>query len=90
LARVTRARDIQVARARKPNSRLSGRELEKWCPMERAAEALLEQSITALGLSARAYHRLRRVARTIADLEGRDTVALRHVAEAVQLRRVAL
>jgi magnesium chelatase family protein len=90
LARVTRAREVQIGRVRKPNARLSSREVEKWCHMERGAEALLEHSITALGLSARAYHRVCKVARTIADLEGVGTVALRHVAEAVQLRRLAL
>ncbi len=87
LQRVTRARERQLERARKPNSRLVHREIERHCPLEGEAGALLHQSIALLGLSARVYHRVRRVARTIADLEGREVISSRHVAEAIQLRR---
>jgi len=55
---------------------------------EPAALALLERAMRALALSARGYHRVLRVARTIADLEGRDRVAAGHVAEAVLLRQL--
>ncbi len=88
-ARVRVAREIQLRRACKPNAALSNREIGRWCRMEPAAVALLERSVTVLGLSARAYHRIRRVARTIADLDAKEVIALRHVAEAVQLRRLA-
>ncbi|MBA4028109.1 MAG: hypothetical protein C0475_03035 [Planctomyces sp.] len=69
-----------------PNARLSGRRLDELAPMDDDARALLGQAITELGLSARAYDKLRRVARTIADIDSAHTVALAHVAEAVQYR----
>lgn len=68
------------------NSRLSGRELDRLAPMEGPAQALLGQAMTELGLSARAYDKVRRVARTIADLEGAPTITLPHIAEAVGYR----
>jgi magnesium chelatase family protein len=88
--RVRVAREIQLNRARKPNAALAHREIGRWCRMEPAAAALLERAIAALGLSARAYHRVRKVARTVADLGGCEVIATGHVAEAVQLRRLAL
>lgn len=69
-----------------PNSRLSGRQLDKLAAMTDAARNVLEQAMTELKLSARAYDKLRRVARTIADLEGADTLDVAHVSEAVQYR----
>ena len=69
-----------------PNSRLSGKQLDKFATMEEPARALLGQAMTGLGLSARAYDKLRRVARTIADLEGSEGIRVAHVSEAVQYR----
>ncbi len=69
-----------------PNSRLSGKQLDKLAPMEEGARTLLGQAMTELGLSARAYDKIRRVSRTIADLEGAATIGTPHVAEAVQYR----
>jgi magnesium chelatase family protein len=85
---VERCRAAQIARqgATTPNSRLSGRQLDQWAPMSDAARTLLGQALTELGLSARAYDKIRRVARTIADLAGRDALEVEHVSEAVQYR----
>ena len=65
---------------------LSGRELDRLAPLPPDASELLKQAMTDLGLSARAYDKVRRVARTIADLEQSPEVALPHVAEAIQYR----
>lgn len=85
---VLRARDRQIARqgAATPNARLSGRQLDKLAPMDEASRTMLGQAMTEMGLSARAYDKIRRVARTIADLEGADTLTPTHVGEAVQYR----
>jgi magnesium chelatase family protein len=85
---VLAARSRQVARngAATPNSRLSGRRLDELAPMEEPAKAMLGQAMTELGLSARAYDKLRRVSRTIADLAGSDLIRVEHVAEAVGYR----
>ncbi len=68
------------------NSRLSGKQLDALAPMDDPTRNLLAQAMTELGLSARAYDKIRRVALTIADLEGRDSIAPAHVAEAVGYR----
>ena len=70
----------------RPNSTLTGRELDTWAPLDDQGKHLLRAAMTELGLSARAYDKVRRVARTIADLEGVDRVSAQHVAEAVQYR----
>ncbi len=69
-----------------PNSRLSGKQLDKLAPMDEEARTILGQALTELGLSARAYDKIRRVARTIADLEGADDITQAHVTEAVAYR----
>jgi magnesium chelatase family protein len=85
--RVIRARDRQLRRQGKPNARLSGKEIDAHCQPEAAAQALLKQAIARFDLSARAYHRLLKVARTLADLADRETIGAQQVAEAVQYRR---
>ena len=85
--RVTLARQRQLARQGKPNARLSTKEIDRYCQPDEAGAALLKQALTRLNLSARAYHRVLRVARSIADLAGCDAIASQHIAEAVQYRR---
>src|SRR5213078_2011050 len=81
--RVGRARAIQLARQGKPNALLTSREIDRHCATGREAGELLRHALARLLLSARAYHRVLRVARTIADLAGAATVAPEHVAEAI-------
>ena len=91
-ARVARAREVQRNRAEvlglsaRMNSALSGAELERVAPIERDFKRLMELAVDKLGLSARAFVKVLRVARTIADLEGDDRVRQPHVAEAIQGR----
>jgi magnesium chelatase family protein len=86
--RVTAARERAMARQQKPNARLGSREIDEHCARDDKGETLLKQAIARLGLSARAYHRILRVARTIADLDAAKTVMSGHVAEALQYRRL--
>ena len=67
---------------------LTTREIEEYAAPDPAGEQMLKQAISRLGLSARGYHRVLKVARTIADLAGVETITAAHVAEAVQYRRV--
>lgn len=85
---VLAARERQIKRqgAAVPNARLSGRELDQLAPIDDAAREMLGQAMTELGLSARAYDKARRVARTIADLDGSETITAAHIAEAVGYR----
>ncbi|MCX5658803.1 MAG: YifB family Mg chelatase-like AAA ATPase [Planctomycetota bacterium] len=86
---VVKARDVQSKRnggPTRPNSTLGGRELDKLAPLDEPARELLRQAMTELGLSARAYDKVRRVARTIADVEGSEAVQMHHLAEAIQYR----
>jgi len=86
-ARVTVARERQLARQGKPNTQLSGREIDKYAAADAAGEQMLKQAISRLGLSARGYHRVLKLARTIADLAAAEQIGSSHIAEAVQYRR---
>lgn len=86
-ARVGVAWEAQLLRQGKANARLGTRELEQVCRLDGAGEKLLHGAMLHMHWSARAYHRVLRVARTIADLDGAGQVLARHVAEAVQCRR---
>lgn len=87
-ARVNAARERALLRQHKPNAQLATREIDSYCAPDDKGAMLLKQAIARLGLSARAYHRILRVARTIADLAGDDAVAGSHVAESIQYRRL--
>lgn len=88
--RVLRARAAQTQRFQKArtrvNARMSAKQVTQHCQVDATCHALLQQAVDQLHLSARAYVRVLKVSRTIADLVGSDTVELPHVAEALQYR----
>jgi magnesium chelatase family protein len=86
--RVEVARGRQTARSGKPNAVLKNREVQQFCRISDADSKLLEQAIDRLGLSARAYHRILKVARTVADLAGENDIARPHLTEAIAYRRL--
>ena len=89
-ARVEIARQRQLARQDKANAQLTVTEIDALCSPDEQGSAMLQQAISRLNLSARAYHRILKVARSIADLEGANTITAKHIAEAVQYRRLNL
>jgi magnesium chelatase family protein len=68
------------------NAQMTPRTLRRFCRLDAASEKQLETAVTRLGLSARAYDRVLRVSRTIADLEAKEAIEAGHVAEAIQYR----
>jgi magnesium chelatase family protein len=86
-ARVEQARERMLARQGKENARLATREIDRYCEPDEKGATLLKQAIAKLGLSARGYHRILKVARTIADLAAAESINSAHVAEAIQYRR---
>jgi magnesium chelatase family protein len=85
--RVAAARQRALARQGVANALLQAQDLAEHAALEPAAKALLERSAEKLGWSARSFHRVLRVARTVADLASAETIGSSHVAEAIQLRR---
>ena len=85
-ARVTRARQRQLERQGRPNARVAGHEIASHAAATGPARKLLASAASCMGLSARAHHRVLKVARTIADLDGRAAVAGDDVAEALSYR----
>jgi magnesium chelatase family protein len=88
--RVLAARERQLARKcrARVNAQLTGPDLKKVAPLDAACRRLLERSAERLHMSARAFHRVIRVSRTIADLAGADAITLDHLGEALQYRFV--
>lgn len=90
--RVNKAREIQQKRYKKENiysnSQLTPRLIEKYCKLDKEGKKLLELAFNKLGLSARAYGRILKVARTIADLENEENILSSYVAEAIQYRNL--
>ena len=84
--RVIHAYRRQIERQGRPNARLSTADVERQCRRSAAAEALLARAMSRLALSARGYHRVIKVARTIADLEGAPAIEAAHIAEAIAYR----
>lgn len=84
--RVLAARERQLKRAGKTNARLSAAELDKFCPLKQEDAVFLEQALHRMKLSIRAWHKLIRVARTIADLELEEKISRHHLIEALGYR----
>lgn len=86
--KVTKTREIQLQRSGKLNHALDNNDLEAWCMPEPQGMQLLHRAIDQLNLSARAYHRILKVSRTIADLDNSESVTATHVAEAISYRKL--
>jgi magnesium chelatase family protein len=91
-ARVIRARDTQLVRFGSEgeriyaNAQMGSREIRKYCELGTDSEHLLERAMAKQGLSARAHDRILKVARTVADLTGAESIEPGHIAEAIQYR----
>ncbi len=86
--RVMAARERQLERCGRPACAMNNREIEQHCSLAAPEQQLLERAMERLGLSARAYHRVLKVARTIADLEGAAHIDASHLSEALSYRRL--
>ena len=89
--RVIRARAIQaerfVGQENQTNAHMQTPDLRKFAPLDRSCIRLIEAAVNGFGLSARAYDKIVRIARTIADLEASDCIESAHIAEAIRYRR---
>ncbi|MFC1843388.1 YifB family Mg chelatase-like AAA ATPase, partial [Thermodesulfobacteriota bacterium] len=91
--RVERARDIQKERYKRRkrfycNGQMGSKDLKKFCGLDESSRKLLEEAVERLGLSARSYYRILKIARTIADLDQAKILQAKHIAEAIQYRRL--
>ncbi len=84
------ARNIQLNRFKGmklySNAQMTNRHIKKFCQIDEASQKLLEMAIDKFGLSARAYTRILKVARTIADIEGKENIETAHLSESIQYR----
>lgn len=85
-SKILKVRELQLSRQGKVNAQLSSKEIEKFCTLQLADAIFLENALTKLGLSVRAYHRILKVARTIADLNNETQINKTHLAEALGYR----
>jgi magnesium chelatase family protein len=85
--RVEQICGLQMARQGKQNNALSANEIDEYCKPDSAGEKILRAAMIRLDWSARGYHRVLKVARTVADLSGVENIAAHHIAEAIQYRR---
>lgn len=90
--RVEKARNIQLKRFNwlkiTSNSQMSSKEVEKFCILDEVSEKILKQAVNTMNLSARAYYRILKLSRTIADLEWKENIEIKHVTEALSYRKV--
>ena len=86
--RVSNARQRQIDRTQCPNSQLNNAKIKQHCQLNKQDALLLETAIEKLGLSARAYQRILKVARTIADLEDEEKINTKIISEAISYRRL--
>lgn len=90
--RIIRAREIQAERYKKEgiltNAQLSMQRIKEFCLLEASEKEIMEKAYERLGLSARSFHKVLRVARTIADLEGREKIEGKHLREALSYRNI--
>ena len=91
--RVEQARALQKNRYAKRknfycNGQMTPRDLRKFCPLDKFSAKLIEDAVERLGLSARSYHRILKIGRTIADLDSSEALQAEHIAEAIQYRRL--
>ncbi len=86
--RVTRTRDIQLQRNGTLNSQLTSNQMDEVCALSKPDRLLLQQAMEKLQLSARAYHRILKLARTIADMDGGMAIKTAHLGEAINYRRL--
>lgn len=85
-SKILKVRELQLSKQGKVNAQLSSKEIEKFCTLQPADAIFLENALTKLGLSVRAYHRILKVARTIADLNNETQINKTHLAAALGYR----
>jgi magnesium chelatase family protein len=90
-SRVEKAREIQLKRffgtKITSNSQMTLNEINKFCILSKESEDLLQKAVNSMNLSARAYYRILKLSRTIADLEAKENIELKHIMEALSYRR---
>ena len=88
LERVKKTIGIQLKRSGKSNARLNNREIQNFCAIDESTQNYMNITLERLGLSARSFHRILRIARTIADIAEKENVALEHLTEALSFRKI--
>ena len=87
-SRVVAARKLAIERFGQANAMLKPAQIKSFCGLSEAGHKLVEDAMNKLSLSHRAYHRILKLARTIADLAGSDTIEIPHLSEAIGYRRL--